>query len=207
MGTAHLNPSPEEKKFQVEIKELEGVSGSPLYYEQYEATISISSIVHGKKYREACEECHEFGKNLACPPYSPDFRGYVDDQKYARVICIRIPQERFGKHEIQENMDKECFIKARSILVKELLRHRKQGYVVAGSGSCLSCDLCVVAEGSRACKNPEKRIYSLESLGVDVSALTKTCFDFDLEWSTKEYATGFICSIGAVFMHKKEEIG
>ena len=203
MGTIHLNSPPEKKKFEVEIKEFENSSGATLNYERYETTTPISSIVHGKKYKVACEACHKFGKNLACPPYSPGLAEYLDEQNHARIICIRMPQEYF-RHVIQEEIYRECFRKARSILVEELLRYRERGYAIAGSGSCLACDVCAVEEGSCDCKNPNKKIYSLESLGVNLITLTKMCFDFDLEWSANEHAADFICSIGAIFMYKNK---
>ena len=53
-------------------------------------------------------------------------------------------------------------------------------------------------------QEPKQKIYSLESLGVNLITLTKMCFDFDLEWSANEHAADFICSIGAIFMYKNK---
>lgn len=202
----HIETPAENNKFQVTVREYNDASGATLYYERYEAILPISSFDHAEKYKIACEACHKFGKNFACPPYSPYFLEYLDAQNYAKVLCIRMPQEYF-RNEIQEKIYRKCFRKARSILVEELLSYRKQGYLVAGSGFCLACDICTVEEGADSCKKPNKKIYSLESLGVNLTTLTKSCFGFDLEWSANEQTSDFVCSLGAVFLNDNNVIG
>ena len=56
----------------------------------------------------------------------------------------------------------------------------------------------------RKCKKPKKRIYSLESLGVNVIKLVKKYFDFDLEWNDNEYIADFVSAVWAVFY--KEDV-
>ena len=197
--------SPEDNIFQVAVKEYNNASGATLYYEQYETIIPISSFDYAEKYKIACEACHKFGKNFACPPHSPYFPDYLKTQRYAKVLCIRMPQEYF-KDVIQEKIYKKCFRTARSILVKKLLSYRQQGYSIAGSGFCLACDVCAVEDGAAKCNKPRKKIYSLESLGVNLSSLTSSCFGFDLEWSANEQASDFVCSLGAVFTNDKDII-
>ena len=85
------------------------------------------------------------------------------------------------------------------MLREELERHRNEGKVVAGSGPCLVCERCSLEMGESTCSRPEKRIYSLESLGVDVIGLLKKAFDIDLEWDSEEEKAPTVCSVGAVF--------
>jgi len=205
MQPEHIERQSKNNKFQVTVKEYEEASGTTLYYERYEAIIPISSFDHAKKYKIACEACHTFGKNFSCPPYSPYFLEFLDAQNYAKVLCISMSQEYF-RDVIQEKIYVECFRKARSILVEELLSYRKQGYLVAGVGFCLACDVCAVEEGSDNCKKPDEKIYSLESLGVNLTALIKQCFGFDLEWSVNNHTADFVCSVGAIFMNENKKI-
>lgn len=186
------------KTFSVDVFEIEDSKGTTLVYERYEARIPISAIDHQDKYKFACEACHKYGKNLACPPYSPTFSEYAAEAKFAKVICIRMPQELFLDVPL-EGRYRICFRKARSVLVKELLEHRKIGFNIAGSGYCMACDICAVEEGRMQCAKPAERIFSLESLGTNLTGLTKTCFDLDLEWNSNEHAADFVCAIGAVF--------
>ena len=197
---------PEVNKFEVTVKEYNDASGATLYYEQYETIIPIFSFDHAEKYKVACEACHKFGKNFACPPHSPYFPNYLEKQSYAKVLCVRMPQEYF-KDVIQEKIYRECFRTARRILVEKLLSYRNQGYLVAGSGFCLACDVCAVEEGEEKCIKPNKKVYSLESIGVNLTTLTKSCFGFELEWSADEQTSDFVCSLGAVFVNENIEIG
>ena len=189
-----------DNNFLIAVKEFENEAGEQLFYERYEAVISIADFDFNKKYKIACEACHKYGKNFACPPYSPYFQDYLGNQNAAKVICIRMPQEYF-RNEIQEKIYKKCFRTARGILLKELFDYKSQGNLVAGSGFCLGCDVCAVENGADCCQQPERKIYSLESLGVNLTSLTKRCFRFDLEWSATDHASDFVCSLGAVFMH------
>jgi predicted metal-binding protein len=196
----------EDNKFEVTVNEYNDTSGTTLYYEQYESIVPVSSFDHAEKYKVACEACRKFGKNFACPPHSPYFFEYLKTQSYAKVLCIRMPQEYF-KDVIQEKIYRKCFRTARSILVEKLLSYREQGYLVAGSGFCLACDVCAVEEGADQCSKPNKKVFSLESLGVNLTTLTKSCFGFDLEWSATEQASDFVCSLGAVFFNRINELG
>jgi predicted metal-binding protein len=183
----------DELRCRVEVKEFQGETGETLYYERYEVFVPISAFEHDRKYKTACEACHKFGKNFACPPYSPSFSDYLAAQEYAKVICVRMP------HADQGAIDREPFRRARTILVDELMTFRKRGLLVGGSGFCLGCERCQVEDGGERCIKPNVMIYSLESLGVNLTSLTKTCFDLDLEWSDSTKTADFVCSIGAVF--------
>ena len=197
-------PKP-ERSFSMELKEVRDPSGQPLLFERYESVIPISLVDADSKNKIACEACHKFGKNFACPPYSPNLDEYTGSCRFARVICIRLPQEYYIDI-IQENMYKACFRQARAILVDELLLFRQKGYLVGGCGYCQECDVCGAEKNLASCLYPDKMIYSLESMGVNLTSLTRTCFGFDLEWSGHEHAADFVCSIGAVFLHTREEV-
>ena len=116
----------------------------------------------------------------------------------ARVICLRIPQDLMEGSSPEERYRKS-FKKTKGLLTRELLDYRKKGFLVAGSGACRAWPVCAVEEGEKECRNPDLRIFSLESLGTNLTALTRRCFNFDLEWSSPERAAQFVCAIGAVF--------
>jgi predicted metal-binding protein len=114
------------------------------------------------------------------------------------VICYRIPLEQFPEI-ITEERYHTAFRKVRGLLTDELLRYRKKGHIVAGSGTCLACEQCAIELGENKCKHPSKRISSVESLGVNVVSLTEKAFDFKLEWSGCDSAADFVSAVGAVF--------
>jgi predicted metal-binding protein len=177
--------------------------GNEIWYERYEQDLHISEFDHSPKYKAACGECPRRGRNLACPPFSPIFADYIDDAQSATIICIRLPMEYYTNVPL-ENRYRSCFRKAASILVDALLSHRKKGRLVLGSGACLTCEQCAAEVGVERCKKPEKQVYSLESVGVNVIGLVNTCFDIDLEWSADEHTAQFVCAVGAVFFQEEE---
>jgi predicted metal-binding protein len=183
---------------QADVIEQVERSGRRICYERYEGIVDVIDIGHCSEYRVACERCPQHGKNLSCPPHSPAFMQYLEGEKRARVICLRLPLEYFSD---QEDMEKHkvCFRKASGLLAGELLEYRKRGLRIAGSGPCLACQRCAVETGDQKCKKPDKMIYSLESLGVNVTALVQACFNIDFEWSVAENTADFVCAVGAVF--------
>jgi len=170
-------------------------------YERHECEVVVAEIEQGNKYKLLCEACPKYGKNLVCPPYSPSFLQYVKDAKTAKVISIRLPTEYFN-HPIAEERYRSCFKMARNILTTELLKHREQGYTVADAGTCLACETCVAEDGDLKCKKPRKRVYSLESLGVNVISIVKKCFNIDLDWNSDITTADFVSAVGAVFFHE-----
>ena len=102
---------------------------------------------------------------------------HLNGAKSEEVICLRIPLKYYHKT-IPEEKYRTSFHKARQLLVDELLRYRERGFQIAGSAACLSCEHCVIEEGDKNCRNTDKRIYSLKSLGVNVLALVQDNLDF-----------------------------
>jgi predicted metal-binding protein len=187
-----------KRPFQVEIREMNAEAHPPLIYERYESVLPVHQFVYDNSFKLACETCPNYQKNLSCPPHSPHFNEYLGLLNMARVICIRIPQE-FFQEALAERRYRGSFKVARKLLVQELLEYRNKGFQVAGSGACRACPVCAIEEGEDECRNPDLRIYSLESLGTNLTALTRSCFNFDLEWSNDQQAASFVCAIGAVF--------
>ena len=187
----------QNEKMEVGVLEYVDDSGNTIYYERYEGLLALADFDHGKKYKLACRGCPRYGKNLSCPPYSPTFRQYADRTKFAKVICLRFPMGSFA-HLLVEERYRSCFRQARSLLVDELLEYRSRGHIVAGCGACFACEQCGAEICEEDCKLPDKRIYSLESLGVNVTSLVKRCFELDFEWTVEEHAADFVCAVGAV---------
>jgi len=180
-----------------EVFEYIDAGDSKYYVERLENTIRVSEI-DCDEHKVGCQACKKYAMNLACPPYSPYFPEYVRGMRTAKVICFRIPLEQFSQISMEERYG-TAFKIVRGLLTVELLRYRKEGHLVAGSGYCLACDQCAIELGNAKCKHPSIRIYSLESLGVSVVSLMEKTFNFTLEWSGCDSAADFVSAIGAVF--------
>ncbi len=185
-------------KSKAKIIKSDNPQGVPLYIERFETVLSVSDMNYSLRVKKNCESCPLYSKNLACPPYSPYFPEYAKDLKTAKIICYRTPLEQF-KSVILEDSYHAAFNKASSLLSQELLRNRKNGNLIAGSGVCRSCEVCAVELGEAKCRTPNKQIYSLESLGVDVVSLSEKAFNIKLEWSGDGHTAGYVSALGAVF--------
>jgi len=190
-----------------EVEEHIDETGAIYYIERFERLLPVSEFDYGDHYKMSCEACEKYGKNLACPPYSPSFLTYIDNAQVAKVICLRVPQEYFN-HLLSEERYHACFRKARSLLVKILLDYREKGHAIAGSGACLACETCAAEDEAecKQCRQPDKLIYSLESMGVNVIALVKKSFDIDLEWSSDDKFADFVDAVGVVFLNEDDRI-
>jgi predicted metal-binding protein len=166
--------------------------------ERLETELAVEQIEHGPDKKALCNACPNFNRNLACPPFSPVFADYIAPARMARVICLRLPLSQFQEHSAEERA-RAAFRLGSDRLAGLLLEARAQGYTVAGSGECRGCDTCAAAAGDPTCIQPERRIYSLESMGVQVAALVRTALGIDLEWVAGGRTARTISAVGAVF--------
>jgi predicted metal-binding protein len=180
-----------------EVLEHENEKRTSYLVERFERDIDSSEFDYQKE-RLGCEACPKVGTNLACPPHSPYFQDYVGQNTKAKVICFRISLEQF-----QASTPEDCYFAAfkevRSLLVDELLRHRREGRIIAGAGACLACGECAIMQGDRECRNPEALIYSLESMGVNIISLSEKALGLRLQWSGGGTTAEYVTAIGAVF--------
>ncbi len=182
----------------VEVLEYADQSGHIILYEKFEGFLPVEDFDQNAVYKQHCEGCGKYNKNLSCPPHSPTFARHIKGAKTARVVCVRIGLEYFACLAAEDKYRAGHQL-TRDLLVGILLAYRKQGFIIAGSGACSACQKCVVELDGHECLQPDRQIVSLESLGVNVIALVSECFDFDLEWSADEQTATFVSAVGAVF--------
>ena len=185
-------------EFITSVMEHKDEAGGVYLVERLERTLDVVDIP-SERANIGCEACHNYGKNLACPPYAPFLPDYVGGASAARVICLRVPLEQF-QHIIMEERYWTAYRMMKGMLEDELIGWRQKGCLVAGSGPCRVCEECAIAKGEADCLHPDKRIYSLEAMGVSVVLLAERAFGFSLEWSGNENAADFVSAIGAVFI-------
>lgn len=171
--------------------------GDPAF-ERYEAQVPVSRFLYSHEIKRACEGCPNLGYTLSCPPESPYFPDYVSRAAAATVISFRAEIDHF-EGETTEAKYHTGFRAACRLIVEELLAHRAEGRKVLGSGPCRECETCVGAHGGTDCKQPDRMIYSLESLGVNVMELAQTAFGFELDWLQDEAGPGAVSAVGAIF--------
>lgn len=180
------------------IIEHTGPEGITTLIERFERIVPVEELKYSRENVIGCEPCHRYGKNLACPPYSPEFPDYIGDARNARVICYRVHMENV-KEKAGEMKYRTAHKLVREILMKELYTYRKKGNIIAGAGPCLACKECVALSGKSECRNPSKLVYSLESLGVNLISLSEDVLGIRLQWGSEEHDADNVAAIGAVF--------
>jgi len=189
-----------DKLFGIRSDVIEHTDGDGFSYliERFERIVPAGDIEYSKTNKLSCEACDKHGKNLACPPYSPNFPDYIGQPGKARIICYRVYMEMV--HEVSgEPKYRSAFKMVRELLVEELYNYRKEGHVIAGAGACLFCKECVAETGERECRAPSQLVYSLESLGVNLISLSEQILGLSLEWGGGEADAEHVAAIGAAF--------
>jgi predicted metal-binding protein len=169
-----------------------------LTIEKYTSILPINRIYCDKlKFSKLCEQgCINFNQKYSCPPHSPSFKRYSNGATQLKVIYYQLHLNQYQELTPYNRVRASNSV-LKSLLDRELLTFREQGYTIVGSGSCRACKPCGAKEGVR-CKKPEKIIYSLESLGVDVTHLVNCCFGFDLQWYKKGFSQDFTSVVGGI---------
>ncbi len=194
-----------KESLQVSIKKiLHNTPTKELSISRYDVTVESSLVLCDyKRCHDLCSSgCVNFNKKYSCPPFSPDFFELFNKDRLITIICYQLDLKQYAPlHHYQRIKASNSVLK--SILDKELYELKKSGLRVAGSGSCRACKPCGAKE-NLPCKKPHKRIYSLESMGVDVDDLVRRCFGFSLEWYQKKTPKPEItCVVGAVEFQKE----
>ncbi len=172
--------------------------GVTLRCRRYSCSVPVSDLVVQPAVRDACSACPQYGRQFSCPPHSPVLTDYVGDATHARVVCLRLPLDHLDAPDPALRQRLGVY-QGQRLLADEILAARVQGHGIAGCGACPSCPTCSAAEGEAACRLPEQRIYSLESLGVNVVELLRHCFAIDLEWGGPDAEVSAVHAVGAVF--------
>ncbi len=180
----------------VEIIETSKPDGVVVPGERYCGEAPVSGISSSHIVRGACEVCWHHGRNFACPPHSQFFPDWVKEHRTARVIFLRFPSDVF-EGETPQGRARACSREARYLLNLELSEYQERGFKVAGAGPCRSCEVCAAERGDSECYAPGRRIYSLESMGVNVVELVNRVFGIDLDWEGAEGS--MLGAVGCVF--------
>lgn len=171
-----------------------------LTIEQFTSVIQINDFeVNQSYYSKLCESgCRNYCKKYSCPPFSPSFSDFLGTSLVVQVLCYRLDLSQFAPIAVYSRIRAGNSV-LKSLIDKKLTAFKAQGFKVAGSGSCRACKICG-AKLNVPCKKPDRRIYSLEALGVDVNSLVLDAFGFPLQWYLKgRDIPDYTCTVGAVF--------
>ena len=165
----------------------------------FRSTIPIKSILVQKdRFYKLCKKgCVNFENKYSCPPYSPHFDRFSKNCNEMVIFCYRLELNQYSYLPVYSRIRAGNAV-LKSKIDRILYEYKAEGFKIAGSGSCRACKPCA-AKTNEKCKKPNKLIYSLESLGVDVNHLVKFCFGFELQWYCKKNKNpAYTCTVGGV---------
>jgi predicted metal-binding protein len=143
------------------------------------AIVDTSDIKFSEEFRRACERntCGKYGANWMCPPGVGPF-----EELKARALSFSRGLVFQTVHQLEDSFDfegaqegakkhEEVF---RKILESFRLDDNFQEVLGLNVGDCKVCSECTYVDGEE-CRYPDKAVASVESHGIDVSALVSGC--------------------------------
>lgn len=169
--------------------------------ELYKKTISITKIKLQKQlFSNMCKKgCKNYNSKYTCPPFSPEFHKYLKDYKELEMILIKFDLNQLSKN----NYILPLKLKIANAILKSKIENILKDKFSLSSGACRLCHPCQ-KQLNKPCRYPEKRHYSLESLGVDCNELSKKLFNIELKWYKNKTLPEYTCVMGAIPKHLKE---
>ncbi len=138
--------------------------------------IKVSDIQFDRRFRDLCESnsCGKYGKCWACPPAA----GAIDDLiSLAKEFESAIVYQTVGT--LEDSYDFEGMMEAgkthndlSQVLSEEFKDVGFSRTLHLGAGGCRVCEKCSKLT-EEPCRFPDKAMKSLETFGIDVSALAK----------------------------------
>ncbi len=144
------------------------------------AAVAETSVIRfSPEFRLLCEQnkCGSYNTNWMCPPLVGDF----DDLKaragqYKKCLVFQTV------HNVGHSLDWAGMRKAFEVhdeALRRIVRHFTDTYgimdlIYLGAGPCTYCRPCAATD-KEECRFPDKAVASLESYGIDVGDLVKTC--------------------------------
>ncbi|MDF7800798.1 DUF2284 domain-containing protein [Pontiellaceae bacterium B1224] len=126
-----------------------------------------------------CSQCGNHAAVWSCPPHRFEPVEWIRHFRFSYVVVATISLAGFEKQ--AEAI--EYYYEMRRI-INDAMRGFEPlvpGSVSLYAGHCDACAACTRVQGME-CVHPERCRYSLESLGLKVSAITETYFEDNLEW-------------------------
>jgi predicted metal-binding protein len=160
--------SKDNREFTINIKSKEVQTADILQFEN-------KSLFDGM-----CKSgCKNYNKKTSCPPYSPPFTVYSNGYAKCKVFLMYVDMNYFNYF----NANGYFKVKVANGILKPLMDKMTVNYTVnkkskiITSGSCRMCNKC-----NLPCNKPSKRMFSFESMGINVTELSRLIFNHELLW-------------------------
>lgn len=135
-----------------------------------------------------CSACPIFGKNWSCPPFDFDVGELLGRFDFAYIFGVKMIHDE--KTRAACNTQKSALkysvwlmdnVNLKLLDILHDLERKYPGSRGASGGSCKICPKCARID-SLSCRFPERMRNSIESLGFDVSMISKDLLGLELIW-------------------------
>lgn len=172
--------------------------------EVYSSYIDKSKIKTNRKlFSKMCKDgCKNYAKKYSCPPFSPSFEKLADNYSGLLVVFFLCRLNQIKSTEYNKVRIANSVLKARiRSLMWNLSKKFKLDYL--STGSCNLCKPCKL-ELKQPCKYPDRKKYSLESVGIDCNSLSLELFNMPFLWYKDKKAPEYTAVISALFCNKND---
>jgi len=156
-----------------------------------------------ERFHLLCKEgCPNYEKKWSCPPYAPAYEHFTNKYKYIQVVMLLTEMEHFDYIRQEYLKVKAANSVLKSRVDKALRRSMKEEEFYISTGSCRLCKPCKKKE-NQPCAHPDKRSFSFEALGIDVSEMTTELFQTELVWYKDKKAPKYTCVVAGLLTNEK----
>lgn len=158
-------------------------------------------------FQQMCRDgCPNYNQKFGCPPLSPQFNDVVNEKELF-LLAMVLKLNQFDNQNYQEYLKiriANSVLKSRiEKVMRKLEKITKTKFL--STGACRLCKPCQKKIG-KPCKHPDKRRYSLESLGVDCNHLTQEAFNFPLKWYKNKKAPKYTTVICGLLLKENQDL-
>ena len=157
-----------------------------------------------KAFDMLCKQgCPNYGKKWSCPPYAPAFEHFVKPFIFIQVIMLLVEMGEFSyiKNDYLKINAANSVLKSRIDKALRLCMDNNEFYI--STGSCRLCKPCK-KKFNEKCSHPEKRTYSFEALGINVSAMIQDLFQTKLLWYKSKTLPEYTCVVAGLLTNCEE---
>ena len=138
------------------------------------AVIGVDQVVFDPGFRTLCEQnsCGNYGQCWMCPPDAGDIHQLIEQARsYEKILVYQLVGQLEDSYDFEGMMEAARRHGELSLALSKLFAGlpfpRK---LQLGAGGCHVCETCAKRTGE-PCRHPDLALPSLETYGVDVSAL------------------------------------
>ncbi|MHA2181436.1 MAG: DUF2284 domain-containing protein [Promethearchaeota archaeon] len=179
--------------------------------------VKFEDIIFDPKVQTYCisssYKCPSYGHSWACPPEAPYMEDIVAQFKEFYLIYYQLDLSEYIKNEKVKNPEKSDSSIKNMVYSSGYLRNKLESEIndfiekytepyeerlILGDGYCRVCsnkiDKGCTYDSGKSCRYPEKRKYSMEAVGIEVTK-TVSRLDLDIQWPPTDFLFrfGLIC--------------